>query len=168
MSISYTKSDGPLTLVGYADSDFASDPITRKSVSGYLFTINGNPVSWSSRKQSCVATSTAEAEYIAASHAAKEAIWLRRILKSLGHPQEKATIIFEDNMACISMSKDPVFHRRTKHIDVHYHYVREKCLDFDILLEYISTASQPADMMTKALDKQRHFRCLELARLTFQ
>ncbi len=123
MSISYSAVSGPLQLVGYADSDFASDPGDRKSVSGYLFTINGSPVSWSSQKQGCVATSFTETEYIAASHAAKEGIWLRRILAELGHPQNSPTIIREDNTGCIAMSKDPVFHKRTKHIDIHYHFV---------------------------------------------
>ena len=98
--------------VGYSDADWAGDLDDRKSTSGYLFQISGGAVTWKSKKQPCVALSTAEAEYMALSCAAQEAVWLRQFTAELGSPPKTATTIFEDNQSAICMTKNPQFHGR--------------------------------------------------------
>eukprot|EP00253_Pinus_taeda_P025571 PITA_25571 len=107
------------------DSDWAGSVYDRKSTSGYVFHMGSGAISWASKKQSIVALSTAEAEYVAATAAACQAVWMRRILRSLGQEQGKATVIFCDNSSAIALSKNSVFHKRTKHIDTRFHYIRE-------------------------------------------
>eukprot|EP00253_Pinus_taeda_P030370 PITA_30370 len=112
-------------LVGYTDSDWAGSVDDRKITSGYVFHMGSVVISWASKKQSIVALSTAEAEYVAATAAACQAVWMRRMLRSLCREQEKATMIFCDNSSAIALSKNSVFHKRTKHIDTRFHYIRE-------------------------------------------
>ena len=142
-----------ITLEGYCDSDWAADKDTRRSVTGYVFTINGDPISWQSKLQPTVALSTTEAEYMAVGAAVQEAIFLKRLLASLGFKQQGATVIYVDNSGCIAMSKNPVFHKRTKHIDIRWHFIRETTERGDVKLEYIPTGEQLADPLTKALPK---------------
>ncbi len=127
------------SLIGYSDADWANDTVTRRSTSGYVFQINGSTVSWCSKRQSCVSRSSTEAEYIALSHATQEVVWLRRILNDIGEKQEQPSIMNEDNQAAIELSRNPRFHNRTKHIDVAYHFVREKVNDKSINVKYCST-----------------------------
>jgi transposase InsO family protein len=143
-----------LNLIGWSDASWAQDPDTRKSVSGFVFDIYGGSVSWSSKKQSIVATSTMEAEYIASSNATKEAIWLRTLLKELDFPQTTATIIFADNQGCIALSNNPISHSRAKHIDIRYHFVRERVEHNEINLQFVSTKDMLADIFTKALPRE--------------
>eukprot|EP00253_Pinus_taeda_P018240 PITA_18240 len=107
-----------------------------------------------SKKQSIVALSTAEAEYVAATAAACQAVWMRRMLRSLGQEQEKATVIFCDNSSAIALSKNSVFHKRTKHIDTRFHYIRELVNNGEIVLEHCRTQEQVADILTKPLDQK--------------
>jgi hypothetical protein len=144
-----------LTVHGYCDSDWAADLNDRKSTAGYVFLLSGGPVTWSSKKQATVALSTTEAEYMAAAMATKEAVWLRRLLSNLGHPQTRPTTIFEDNRGCIEISKNPVNHARTKHIDIRHHFVRERTLSGEIRLVYCSTEKMLADLLTKPLPRPR-------------
>ena len=141
--------------VGYSDADWAGDINDRKSTSGYVFQISGAPVTWRSKKQSCVALSTAEAEYIALSSAAQEAIWLRRLTSELGNPPETATTIYEDNQSAIAMTKNPQFHGRAKHIDIKYHFIREQVNSGNIMLKYCPTDRMTADMFTKPLSNEQ-------------
>ena len=115
-------------LLGYSDADFAGDVDSRKSTSGYVFKISGGPVTWSTEKQSTVSTSTTEAEYIAASTAVKELLWLVQLLKDLDESEmcSGGVPLLIDNQSAIKLIKNPVFHRRSKHIDVRYHFIREK------------------------------------------
>jgi hypothetical protein len=106
------------TLFGYADADWASDVNDHKSTSGYVFKLAGTAVSWSSKKQTSVALSSTEAEYIARAHAAKEAIWLRQLLSELGQGTPHPTILRIDNQSTIVIAWNPEFHDCTKHIDV--------------------------------------------------
>eukprot|EP00253_Pinus_taeda_P028689 PITA_28689 len=108
-------------LVSYTDSDWARSVDDRKSTSGYLFHMGSGAISWASKKQPIVALSTAEAEYVAATAAACQAVWMRRMLWSLGQEHAKATVIFCDNSSAIALSKNSVFHKRTKHIDTRFH-----------------------------------------------
>lgn len=124
-------------LFGYSDSDWGSDNMThrtRRSVTGYVFYLANGPVSWSSKLQPTVALSTAEAEYMAASAAVQEAVFLRELLKSMGLPQTEATVIKENNQAAIALSNNPVTSKRIKHIDIRCHFVREKTKSGQIVL----------------------------------
>ena len=103
------------TVRGYVDSDFACDLDKRKSTTGYVFTLAGGAVSWVSKLQTVVALSTTEAEYMAATQACKEAVWVKRLLEELGHKQEKITI-FCDSQNALHIAKNPAFHSRTKHM----------------------------------------------------
>ncbi|KAA0045829.1 Retrovirus-related Pol polyprotein from transposon TNT 1-94 [Cucumis melo var. makuwa] len=111
-------------LCEFTDSDWASSLDDRRSVSANVFTLGSGVITWSSKKQATVALSSSKAEYAAATSAACQSIWLRRMLTELQHEQEGATVIFSDNKATISMTKNPTFHSRTKHIDIRFHFIR--------------------------------------------
>ena len=138
-------------LFGYSDADWAGDVDTRRSTSGYVFKIGDAAVSWSSRKQVTVARSTTEAEYVALSAAAQEAIWLRRLLVDIGFSGSGPTLLYEDNNGAIDLSKNPKHHNRTKHIDISYHFTRERVLSNELSVEYCHTGDMLADTMTKGL-----------------
>lgn len=116
LGITYKKSDS-FSLHGYIDSDWAMDPITRRSTTGYLFTIAGGVISASSKRQHSVTLSSTEAEYIAYCQATKEAVWLRLLLKELGYSQPGPTILSCDDNGAILLANNPEFHARTKYID---------------------------------------------------
>ncbi|CAM8908570.1 unnamed protein product [Rhodiola kirilowii] len=154
-------------LIGYIDSDWVGDVETRKSTSGYAFYLGNGVVSWSSKKQQVVALSTAEAEYIVVTTAAYQAVWLRRILEDLKHKQEGPTKIMCDNKSAIALAKNPVFHDRSKHIGIRYHYIRELVKDGEIELEFCRINEQVTDTFIKGLssDKFELFRhMLEVAK----
>lgn len=142
----------PIRLGGATDSDYANCEDTRRSVSGYTFTLGSGLISWSSRKQTTTATSTCEAEYIAACHSTKEAVWLRALLKEINIEQIGPTQIDCDNQGTIVLTEDPSFHARTKHFDVQYHYTCERVDTGDITFKYIPSAENIADAFTKNLD----------------
>ena len=146
------------SVVGYCDSDFAGDLDKRRSTTGYVFTFAKAPVSWKSTLQSTVALSTTEAEYMAITEAVKEAIWLQGLLKELGVEQKSITI-FCDNQSAIQLAKNQVYHARTKHIDVRYHFVREIIEEGGVTVKKIHTTENPADMLTKVVTavKFQHF-----------
>ena len=151
--LTYRKSDS-IGLYGYCDADWSSDRDDRKSISGYCFFINQKSaaVSWASRKQQTVSLSSAEAEYMAVSSACQETQFLANIVKEiLGWTG--TIIINEDNQACIAMAKNPQFHRRTKHIDIRHHYIRDLVANKLIELVYCSTELMVADLLTKGLNK---------------
>ena len=152
--ILYTKQETK-DFVAYSDADWAGDLDDRKSTSGYLFKISGGAVSWRSKKQSSVALSTAEAEYIALASTAQEAVWLRQLTTELGNGSAEVTTIFEDNQAAISMSKNPQFHGRAKHISIKYHFVREQVSDGTVRLKYCRTQDMVADILTKGLHRDQ-------------
>lgn len=123
-------------------------------VSTHFFKLAGAVISWGSKKQATVALSTAEAEYMATCTATQEAVYLRKLLQDLRVPQSRATIIWQDNQSCIKMGKNAVFHNRTKHIDIKYHYVREMIENEVVQLQYVETQWMAADMLTKAVGGQ--------------
>lgn len=142
----------PICLRGMTDSDYANCPDTRRSVSGYCFKLGAGVISWSSRKQPTVATSSCEAEYMATCHATKEAIWLRALLLAMDLAQPQATLISADNHGALALTEDPSFHARSKHIDVQYHFTRERVEAGDVTFEYIRSEDNLADILTKPLD----------------
>ena len=109
---------------GYTDADYAGDMDKRRSTSGYVFMFTGGVVSWQSRLQNCTSISTTEAEYIAASEACKEAIWLARLVRDLGITVEMPTLHC-DSQSAIMLAKNPIFHAKTKDIDMKYHFIRD-------------------------------------------
>jgi hypothetical protein len=142
-------------LEGFTDSDFASQA-DRHSISGYTFRFHGGAISWSSKKQSIIALSTTEAEYIAGTHAAKEAIWLRLLIGEITSPLQLPTPIFCDSNGAIALAKDrTLFHPRTKHIDIRYHYIREKVENRDITIIRVGTNDNVADIFTKPLARPK-------------
>jgi transposase InsO family protein len=148
------------TIKGYCDADYASDIDTRRSTTGYVFNLNGGAISWSSRRQTTVAVSTAEAEYMAASYAAKEAVWLRKLSYDLDL-NDKTTVIMEDNQAAIKLIKHPIQSMRSKHIDIIYHYTRELVEHKVVEFKYISTNENVADVLTKAVPEFKHRFCVK-------
>ena len=141
------------TLTGYSDADWGGDASTRRSTTGYVFQIQGNTVSWCSKRQACVSRSTTEAEYIALSIACQEAVWLRILLSDIQMKQCGPSTIFEDNQGAIELSRNPKFHNRTKHIDISYHYVREQVNLNTVSVKYCPTEDMLADVMTKGVSK---------------
>lgn len=140
-------------LVGYSDADWAGDLNDRKSTSGYIFQISGAAVSWRSKKQTCVALSTTEAEYMALASALQEAVWMRQLISDI-HGQTKLTKptqVYEDNQSAICMAKNQQYHGRSKHIDIKFHFVREQVATGSIELKYCRSEDMIADILTKGL-----------------
>ena len=152
--------------IGYSDSDWGGDLDDRKSTSGYVFLVNGCAVSWKSKKQSCVALSTTEAEYVALASAAQEAVWVRELTAQLKDHSPEAITIYEDNQSAISMAKNPQFHGRTKHIFIKYHFIREQVEKKAVELKYCPTEEMVADMLTKGLAKEQFQKLRPLAGVT--
>jgi hypothetical protein len=142
-------------LEGYTDADFAGDKDNRKSTSGFVFILNGGAISWKSKQQGLVACSTLEAEYIAASEAAKEAIWMERMLKDLDN-QLSAKLLYADNQGAIDLAMNGKYSNKTKHIDLRQHHVRD-CVEKGLInLAYCPTDSMVADVLTKPLSAVKH------------
>ena len=120
----YKKGDLKGELIGYNDSDFAGDCNDWKGTSGHIFFFGGMAVSWSSQKQSIVALSSCEAEYIAATSATCQAVWMNRLIGELMSNERTKVKLLVDNQSVITLSKNPVHHNRTKHIDTRYHFIR--------------------------------------------
>jgi hypothetical protein len=115
--------------------------------------MNGGCISWRSKRQPTVAMSTTESEYMALSEATQEAIWLKALLQELKHFHQPSVILHEDNQGCIAISKNPEHHKRTKHIDIKYHFIREKVEDKTLDVKYCKTDEMVADILTKAIPK---------------
>ncbi|KAL4297286.1 hypothetical protein GQ457_12G021970 [Hibiscus cannabinus] len=152
--LNYLKMDN-VVLNGYSDSDWAESLDDMKSTSGYVFNLGSGAICWSSKKQQVVAQSTAEAEYIVVVAAANQTIWLRNLLSDLGFKQESATVLLCDNKFAIAIAENPVQHGRTKHINVKFHAIREAEKNSLIKMEFCSSEMQVADLMTKALSRNR-------------
>ena len=162
----------------YSDSDWANDRDTRRSVSGFLFSLNGAAVSWKSRRQSAVALSSTEAEYIAYAEAAKEAIWLQRLLieidtrKSLrnGNTSDgqwgcQPVTILVDNQGAQKLVNNPKHYDRTKHIDIRHHFIHDAKERGEIDIDHVPSADQTADILTKPLGRllfERHHEAIDI------
>ncbi len=144
-----------VNLIGYSDADWAGDRDTRKSTTGHLFLMANAAVSWLSQRQPVVALSSTEAEYVALSSSAQQAIWLRRLLADLGVDMSEPTSVYEDNQGAICLASNPVAHKKAKHIQIRHHYIRECVADGSIQLHYVPTTEMLADLLTKALPRQQ-------------
>lgn len=179
LGIFYNRS-GTLQLHGYTDSDWGNScPDTRRSTGGYIFQLAGGPITWSSKRQPTVSRSTTEAEYRALSDGAQEAVYLKRLIQELIHVELPSTNVkckdsqvtldlskahiptqhdihmYCDNASAIKLSRNPVFHARTKHLEVHHHFIRERVLEQEINIQHVSTHDQAADILTKVLPRQK-------------
>ncbi|MCO5609790.1 hypothetical protein L7F22_064022 [Adiantum nelumboides] len=145
---------------GYTDTNWTGSVSDRRSTSGYMFSFGSATVTWSNKKQSTIALLSTEAEYRGATVAACEVAWLKMLLRDLEIQIQDPVVIYCDNISSIQLAQNPMFHARTKHIEVHYHFIREKVLDGDIDLDYVGIEDQAADLFTKALGAEnlRRFR----------
>ena len=142
-------------LVAYSDSDWCGDVLDRRSTMGYIFMIAGAPISWSSKKQSVVALSTCEAEYIAACSTTCQASWLSSLLQELGIITGMAIELLVDSKSAIDLARNPVSHDRSKHIETKFHFLRDQVAKGKVKLVHCRTEVQLADIMTKALKADR-------------
>jgi hypothetical protein len=149
----YYNGDQDFKLIGYTNSDWAGSVYDRKSTLGCCFSLGPSMTSQQSRKQSSIALSTAEAKYIVACFASCEAIWLQKLLTGLFHLEMEATVILCDNQSCIKMTENLVFHDKSKHIEIRYHYIRDMVQRGAIKLQYVGTDEQVADVLTKSLSQ---------------
>ena len=143
--------NSPGDVVGYSDADWAADIDSRSSVSGFVFVAQGGAISWASKRQKSVATSSCEAEYYALSSACQEALWWKGIKSQI--EKDEPIKILCDNQSAISVANNQGFNPRLKHIDIRYKFVMQHIEQGDIKLEYVSTNEQAADILTKALDR---------------
>lgn len=149
-------------LHGFVDADWASCTLDRRSYTGFCFMMSGCVISYESRKQRTVALSSAESEYMALGEACKEAIYLQNVLYDLLKPCDSAPIcLYSDSQSSLKLAANPLFHKRTKHIDVRHHFVRECVSNNKVILEYVSTSDMPADLLTKSLCVNKHYKFLK-------
>ena len=142
-------------LKAYGDADYAANIDTRRSITGFVLMLNGGPISWGSQRQRCTSLSTTEAEYIAQSETSKEVVWTRRLLMDLNIIHDGPTPLPCDNHSAIRLVKNPEFRRRSKHIDVRYHFIREQQEGQVINIDFVPSADQLADLFTKPLPNPR-------------
>ncbi|WJX64387.1 hypothetical protein P8452_49170 [Trifolium repens] len=160
--LKYKKIDpGKDALEGYVDADYAGNVDTRKSLSGFVFTLFGTAVTWKANQQSVVALSTTQAEYIALVEGVKEAIWLKGMIGEMGIGQG-CVKIHCDSQSAIHLANHQVYHERTKHIDIRLHFVRDMIESKEIIVEKVASEENPADMFTKSLPRSRFKHCLDL------
>lgn len=143
-------------LQAYCDSDWEGCPNTRRSTTGFCLLLGKSPITWNSKKQTVVATSTAEAEYRSMAMAVCEVLWVKQLLRELGLKQIEATPIMCDNQAALAIAANPVHHEKTKHVEIDCHFIREQVTAGSICLTYVSSSNQVADVLTKVLNVDQH------------
>ena len=154
-----------LEPTGFTDADFAGDSSDRKSIGAYCFDITGTVFSWSSKKESTVATSTMEAEYIALYMGSQQAAWIYQFYKQIGFPLDEPIEIFCDSQPALSVARGEETHRKAKHLDVDLHSIRERVALGQIQLKWIKSSNNPADILTKSIpcdDFIKHCRAMGL------
>lgn len=151
--MTYKRNNYNNILCGYVDSDWGgSDTNNRKSTTGYIFQLFDQcTITWSTKRQTSVAASSTEAEYMALYEAVRESLWLKSLAISIKINLTEPVILYEDNNGCISIANNPTNHKRSKHIDIKYHFSREQVEKGAVKLNYIPTGQQLADLLTKPL-----------------
>jgi hypothetical protein len=155
LSLGIRFRSGSSFLTAFTDFDWAGDPYDRRSTTGITVFLGNNPITWVSKKQHIVSRSSTEAEYRALASGAAELAWLHQVLCDLGVVLPHAPTMWCDNTSAIALASNPFFHSRTKHIEVDYHFVRERVVRGDLSLMFISTDDQLANLFTKPLSTQR-------------
>ncbi|CAN6717488.1 unnamed protein product [Malus baccata var. baccata] len=151
MHLGLTYSKGDLNLKSFSDADWAGDPNDRRSTTGLVVFLGTNPISWSSKKQQTVSRSSTEAEYRALSSTAAELDWIQQLLAFLKVSVRSTPVLFCDNLSAIALSFNPVQHQRTKHIEIDVHFVRERVARNQLIVQFVSSQEQFADILTKGL-----------------
>ena len=150
IGIQYT--DRKLNLHAFSDADWAGDLDSRRSTTGYVVFAAGGPIAWQSKLQTTVAVSTMEAEYMAAFSAIQECVWIKGVLDEIGLPLDRPITLFMDSKSALCLANNPMYHKRSKHIDIKYHWIREKVgEDGVVYLIHVRTEDMVADVLTKAL-----------------
>jgi len=154
------RADSNFQVTGWCDADWDSCPLTRRSVTGYFVQLGDSPISWKTKKQKTVSLSSAEAEYRAIAKLVQELIWIKIMLKTLGVVHKQPMVVQCDSKSAIYIATNPVFHERTKHIEIDLHFVRDEVLKREIQLYHVDSRSQLADILTKAIGKDgfRYFK----------
>ncbi|KAJ3531725.1 hypothetical protein NM688_g7534 [Phlebia brevispora] len=156
LALTFRRNAKEKALLDFVDADHAGDPVDRRSITGYAFTLAGAAVCWAFKKQRTVAISSTEAEYVAGSAATRQAVWLRLLLSELGQLKQEPTTLLIDNQSAIALAKNPVYHGTMKHIAIQHHFIREKFEDRTVSVEYVPTGDQAADVFTKGLPREKH------------
>ena len=144
---------------GYCDANYTEDAQDQRLMSSYTFMLAGGPISWKSKKQPSVSLSTTEAEYYALGIACQEAAWIRHIYQEIFKPLNNRVLIYTDNVGAVALSENPVFHNQSKHIDIHWHYIRDLIRSKIIHSSHIPRIHNGTDFLTKALSHAEHERC---------
>lgn len=156
--LKYTAGGNPI-LEGFVDADWGGNIIDRRSYTGLCFTLSGCVISWETKKQQTVALSSSEAEYMALTEACKESVYLRNLQYEI--TRKIYTIdLYNDNQSAQKLTTNPIYHKRTKHIDIRYHFCRDCVTNKVVNVRYLPTAEMPADVLTKSLCKVKHYKFL--------
>jgi len=156
------RRDADLTPTAFVDADYGGCRDTRRSTSGYVFLMAGAPVTWSSKRQSTVALSTVEAEYVAMSRCAQQMVWMQAWLGEVGIDYSTPGVIEGDNQGAIALTKNTKDHGKVKHIDIRHHYIRELVESGAVVVEQVPSADNTADLFTKPLSHDNHHRLLQM------
>jgi hypothetical protein len=152
----FKRKDTPdIDIQGYSDADYAQDPSDRKSITGYVVFLDDSPISWVSKKQSTVSTSTKEAEYVAEAQLAKELEYYRQVLDELGFPVRKPILLWGDNQAANAMAQGSTDKEAAKHIDICHHYIQHLVREKRLEVRYVESKLNIADIFTKPLDHNK-------------
>ena len=163
--LTYSR-DAELTPLAYVDADYGGCRDMKRSTSGYIFTMAGAPVTWSSKRQATVALSTVEAEYVAMSRCAQQMVWMQSWLDEVDIAHDIPGVIKGDSRGVIALTKNTKDHGKVKHIDIHHHYIRELVKSGAIAIERIPSTENPADLFTKPISRDHHHRFLRMLNIT--
>jgi hypothetical protein len=162
LRITYRRNSTSLEITGYSDANWAGDKNDQKSTIGYVFVIASGPVSWRSHKQTTITLLTMEAEYMALSDASRETIARSTLYDELTINTSSPPTLFSDNQGALTIAENPTNYQRAKHIDIRYHFIQHVLEHVNMQIEFIPTAFQPADILTKPLRPQKHLQFLPL------
>ena len=168
LSSGFLFQPGSLNLQAYADADWVGDPLDCRSTFGYVVFLVSTPFTWVSKKQCTVSQSSTEAEYRSLASVTAEVFWIRMVLKDLGLFLPNPPILWCENLSALALASNPIFHARTKHIEVDYHFIREKVVRRDVVVKFISTTDQLANILTKCLPSPSFHRLRDNLLLPFR
>ncbi|CAN6684987.1 unnamed protein product [Malus baccata var. baccata] len=151
----FSKSSSPPSITAFSDADWAGCPLDRKSTGGFCIFLGSSLISWRAKKQPTVARSSTKTEYRSLANIASELTWICKLLVDIAYKSPSAPQLWCDNISSLSLAKNPLFHARTKHVELDYHYIREKVLAQEVYVHYICTQQQIADICTKDLAKDQ-------------